>query len=444
LATLRIDRSRGRRSGAGWFGKLLLLIILAAAIGGGAWAWNQYGEVFTRPEVEVALVEVRSPTADDSVLSAHGYLKSEKQAAIGAKVPGRVLKVYVREGQPVEATDVLAELEHADVDQTLAAMKASLEAKDASLEAMRLSLNKAKADLLEVEATLELDNSEFTRAQQLRKSGIQTATEFERAEAKLKSSRSRRDAMKAAVAVAESRLTEAEAHVRESRARFAEAEQQRQNLFVRAPFKGIVISKEAEEGESIMPGGMGAASGRGAVITLADLLHLEVEADVKEDYVSRVKKDQPVSISVDAVPNHRFGGRVRTIIPMGDRAKGTVKVKVRLNVEEVAKVNDPQSETFTLFPEMAATVYFLGDEKPAAGGAVVTQVYAPKRAVQSDGQESFVWQIVGDDRVERVTIEVGESADERVLVRRGLKGGERLVVDPPPEIRDNMQVAIKP
>src|SRR5690606_15789723 len=126
--------------------------------------------------------------------------------------------------------------------------------------------------------------------------------------------------------VAESRLTEAEAHLRESEARYREAEQQRQNLFIRAPFEGIVIFKEAEEGESIMPGGMGAASGRGAVVTLADLLHLEVEADVKENYVSRVKKGQLASVAVDAVPNHRFGGRVRTIIPMGDRAKGTVKV----------------------------------------------------------------------------------------------------------------------
>ena len=142
--------------------------------------------------------------------------------------------------------------------------------------------------------------------------------------------------MKAAVAVS-SRGWWRRTRICESHARFHEAEQQRQNLIVRAPFPGIVISKEAEEGESIMPGGMGAASGRGSVVTLADLLHLEVETDVKEDYVSRVKKDQPVSISVDAVPNRRFGGRVRTIIPMGDRAKGTVKVKVRLNEDEVAK-----------------------------------------------------------------------------------------------------------
>ncbi len=281
---MRINRTDGRRRRSGWFGKLIGLVLLAGVIAAGSWAWTQYGEEFTRPEVKVAAVELRAPGAADSILSAQGYLKSEKQASIGAKVPGRVLKVHVREGQSVSANDMLAELEHADIDRTLEAMKASLESKDASLEAIRLSLDKVKADLLEVEATLEQDDREVARAEKLFKSGRVTATEHERAEAKAKASRSRRDSMKAAVAVAESRLLEAQAHRRESQARFHEVAQQRENMIVRAPFKGIVISKEAEEGESIMPGGMGQASGRGSVVTLADLLHLEVEADVKERF----------------------------------------------------------------------------------------------------------------------------------------------------------------
>ena len=214
-------------------------------------------------------------------------------------------------------------------------------------------------------------------------------------------------------------------------------------LVALAPFKGIVISKEAEEGESIMPGGMGAASGRGAVVTLADLLHLEVETDVKEDYVSRVKKNQPVSVAVDAVPNHRFGGRVLTIIPMGDRAKGTVKVKVILNEDEVAAVNDPQTETFTLFPEMAATVYFLSDGKAAASGAVVPQVFAPQAAVKTDEKGSYVW-LVEDERVRRAAIETGDVQNNRIRIKNGLKGGERVVLDPPTEIQDGLLVEVLP
>ncbi len=443
LATLRINRAPTGRRRSGWFGKLVLLCLFVGLAAGGAWAWDKYGEELTRPEVRTVVAQLQAAVAADSVLSAQGYLKSEKQASIGAKVPGRVLKVYVREGQSVAPADVLAELEHADIDQTLKAMQASLEAKDASLGAMRQMEEKARADLVEVETTLEQDEREYSRAERLRKTGSVTETEFERAESKRKASRSRRDSVKAALAVSKSRQIEADAQLRESQARFHEAEQQRENLFVRAPFAGIVISKEAEQGESILPGGMGAASGRGSVVTLADLLHLEVEADVKEDYVSRVKKGQPVNITVDAVPDRRFSGRVRTIIPMGDRAKGTVKVKVLLDEAEVAEVNDPQSETFTLFPEMAATVYFLGAGKTVPSGAVPPRVYVPVAAVQTSAGGSYVWQIV-NDRLKIVKIEAGDVQDGRMEVRSGLRGGERLVIDPPQNVTEGLLVRFMP
>ncbi len=398
LAALRIDRTARARSG--WFGKVAVGLVLVGCLAAGGWAWFVYGEELRRPQVRVGTAEARASTAADSVLSAQGYLKSEKQAAVGAKMAGRVLKVYVREGQSVGLNEVLAELEHADIDQTLEAMKASRNAANASCEAMRLSWDKAKAELAEIEAILNQDDRDFARVEQLYNTSQVSTAEYEQAESKRRASRSRRDSMKAACAVCQARLQEADARCREAEARYKETEQQRRNLFVHAPFQGIVISKEAEEGESIMPGGMGAASGRGSVVTLADLLHLEVETDVKEDYVSRVRRDQAVSVAVDAVPNRRFGGRVRTIIPMGDRAKGTVRVKVQLDVDEVKEVNDPESETFTLFPEMAATVHFLGQGKPNPTGLVVPQVTAPAAAVQTDADGNFVWRVV-DDRVQR-------------------------------------------
>jgi RND family efflux transporter MFP subunit len=438
---LRIDRSGSQRP-RGAVGKLVGVgLVLAVLIAGGC-AWLLYGGELTRPQVQVALVEARAPGAGDSVLSAQGYLKSEKQAAVGAKVAGRVLKVYVREGQAVGQNHVIAELEHADIDQTLEAMDASRNAADASREAMRLSLDKAKAELAEVESMFQQDERDFARVDQLFKTGQVSDAEHEQAESKRRGSRSRRDSMTAAVAICQARLQEAGARCREAQARYRETEQQRRNLFVHAPFHGIVISKEAEEGESIMPGGMGAASGRGSVVTLADLLHLEVETDVKEDYLGRVKRDQAVSVAVDAVPNRRFGGRVRTIIPMGDRAKGTVKVKVQINAEEVKEVNDPETETFTLFPEMAATVHFLGEGKTSSSGPVVPLITAPAAAVQADGNTKYVWKVV-DERVQRVTIEAEEAKNGRVLVRRGLKGGERLVIEPPANLRDEMRVRVK-
>lgn len=444
LASLRIDRSARPRQGGSWFGKIVkvcLILGLAAALGYGT--WRLYGEPLTRPRVKVASVEARVPGDGDSVLSAQGYLKSEKQAAIGAKVPGRVLKVYVKEGQPVAANDVLAELEHADLDATLEAMNATLDAQEASLEAMRVTLDKSKAELAEIESTAAQDDRDFARAAQLLRGQAGTLADYEGADAKRRASRSRRESMVAGVAIAAARLREAEARHRESQARCRETRQQREYMFVRAPFPGIVISKEAEDGESIMPGGMGAASGRGSVVTLADLLHLEVEADVKEDYVSRVKKDQRVSVAVAAVPNRRFGGRVRTIIPMGDRAKGTVKVKVRLDEAEVKQVNDPETQTFTLFPEMAATVHFQGEGKVVPSGQVTPQLYLPASAVRSDGSGKFVWQVV-DDRVKRRPIETGDAHDGRVLIQRGLSAGERVVVEPPEDLKEDMPVKIVP
>jgi RND family efflux transporter MFP subunit len=418
----------------------LILGIVAAT---GYWAWQKYGEPLSRPRVKLAIVEARVPGDADSVLSAQGYLKSEKQAAIGAKVAGRVLKVYVKEGQPVAENAVLAELEHADLDATLEAMQAALEAQEASLAAMRVSLDKAKAELAEIEATSAQDERDLARAAQLLRSRASAVADYEAAESKRTASRSRRDSMTAAVALAVARLGEAEARLRESKARHRQAQQEREYMFVRAPFASIVISKEAEDGESIMPGGMGASSGRGAVVTLADLLHLEVEADVKEDYVGRVQKGQRVSVAVAAVPNRRFGGRVRTIIPMGDRAKGTVKVKVQLDVEEVKEVNRPDTQTFMLFPEMAATVHFQSESTAVTSGQVMPQLYLPASAVQSDANGKFVWQCT-DDRVRRRTIEAGDARDGRLLIQRGLSAGERVVLDPPPDLKEDMLVKVTP
>ncbi|MBI3465694.1 MAG: efflux RND transporter periplasmic adaptor subunit [Planctomycetes bacterium] len=397
----------------------MIILLLGVAIGAGVYVWFLHAGDFLRPEVKTAVAEVRVPGMSDSVLRAQGYLKSRRQAAIGAKVPGRILKLYVEEGQRVEEGDVLAELEHADTD-------ASLEAMRASLEAMRATVDRTKAELAEIESDLEQDERDYARADQLFRSKSVSGAEFERAQSKLTATRSRRTSLRAAVTLSEARLREADARMRET-------QEMRENMFVRAPFTGTVISKEAELGESIMPGGMGTASGRGAVVTLADLDHLEVETDVKEDYVSRTWPGQSASIAVDKVPDRRYKGRVRTIIPMGDRARGTVKVKVEiLDVDE------------RLFPEIAATVHFLSDRGvEAQSGPATPQVFAPAEAVKTDDQETYVWQVVSG-RVHRVSVETGDSQEGRVLILRGLKGGEQLVLNPSDSLKEDAPVKVAP
>ena len=322
---MRIDRSADDRPQSGWFGKLVQVCLLVGLVGAaGYWTWQTYGEPFTRPQVKVAPVEVRVPGDADSILSAQGYLKSEKQAAIGAKVPGRVLKVYVKEGQPVAENAVLAELEHADLDETLEAMKATLEAQEASLEAMRVSARKGQGRTRgDRNRRPHQDERDFARAAQLLRGRAGTAGGLRnrRVEAGRVAQPARLDgggAWRSPRRVCARRRRGA---ANRRRATAKPGSNERTCSCVR-PFKGIVISKEAEEGESIMPGGMGAASGRGSVVTLADLLHLEVETDVKEDYVSRVKKDQRVSIAVAAVPNRRFSGAGAHDHPNGRSGQG--------------------------------------------------------------------------------------------------------------------------
>lgn len=462
LAALRIDRTERRRPRSSWLSKFIILCLLGGLVAAGAYVWINFGDQLLRTEVRVATVEVRLPGVADSVLAAQGYLKSHTQAAIGAKVAGRVSKIYVEEGMPVEPSDdppncadekgILAELEHQDMDRLWDAMTASLRAMDASLEAMKVSIVKSEAERDEAKSTLDQDERDLARAEQLfRGKGISAAA-YEQAQSKHRASRDRWKSLVAAVDLAEARMREATARKDEAAARIKETEQQRENFIIRAPprpkeekdnpnFKWTVISKEAEVGESITPGGMGAASGRGSVVTLANLLNLEVETDVKEDYVGRVKDKQKVQVAVDGVPNRRFTGEVRTIIPMGDRAKGTVKVKVTLNTDEVKEVNDPIAKKFTLFPEMAATVHFLSEGKEAQGGKVDPQIYAPADAIKKDDNGEFVWQVV-NEKVKRVSVETGDSREGRVFIQRGLKGGEQVVVNPPASLKEDVLVKV--
>lgn len=202
----------------------------------------------------------------------------------------------------VKRGDILAILEHADMDAALAGSQAVLQQSRAQVSEHEVDIERMKADL--------------DRVAELIKSRAAAESRYDEVRFLHAAAVARRESMVAAVALAEARVRE--------------AEQMIENMYVRAPFDGTVISKDAELGESILPGGLGEGSGRGSVVTIADLDHLEVECDVKEDYISRVTIGQGTEVAVDAVPDRRYAGRVRKIIPMGDRARATIKVKVEI------------------------------------------------------------------------------------------------------------------
>ncbi|HMP06230.1 MAG TPA: efflux RND transporter periplasmic adaptor subunit, partial [Lacipirellulaceae bacterium] len=332
-----------------------------------------------------------------------GYIESRWQAAVGARVPGRIANIPVEEGDQVRAGDLLAELEHADLDATLASRQ--------------VAVTTAEAQLAEAQITLAQAERDAVRERELHRRGVGTDAALEQAEMRF--------------SVAQAIISARTAAVDSARAAVREAEEAIRNMFIYAPFDGTVVTKDAEKGESIMPGGMGASSGRGSVITLAKLDELEVDTDVKEDYLSQLRKGQPAQVAVDAVPDRKYRARLREIIPMGDRTRGIVKVKV--------SILDPDER---LFPELSATVNFLPEARDDedAEAAQRRGVFAPTAALQGAGDEQFAW-VLSEGRVRRVAVQTaGEPHDGLVAVTGGLQGGEQLVINPPQDLKEGDEV----
>jgi RND family efflux transporter MFP subunit len=365
--------------------------------------WSSVPEIMqSRIEGRLATVTVESGRSADATVVATGYLESRRQAKIGARTPGRVEVINVEEGSRVEEGEVLAVLEHADLEASLAAVEASLA--------------RAKAALDEQEIVILQCEREFERAERLWKTKQIAESNYDDAKYKAKSAVARRNSLVAEIALAE--------------ARRREAQQMKENMFIRAPFNGTVISKDAEVGESILPGGMGEASGRGSAVTVADLDHLEVECDVKEDYIGRIVPGQTAEVAVDAVPNVRFQGRVRKVIPKGNRARATIKVKV-----EIVNSDD------RLFPDMSATVYFLPAESSATAQTPSRRVFCDSDAILADDAGRFAWIADEGDRVRRREVTTGPVRDGRTEITSGLSGGERLVIAPP-GVREGQRMKI--
>jgi RND family efflux transporter MFP subunit len=407
LASLRIDRSSSanqHRRSSGWFRKLVTLVVIILILIGGyfgavksgfiekEFAWLKVPEAIQNlPQVRVETVAIQRGRSGDATVVATGYLESRRQAKIGARAAGRIQVLNVEEGSRVTKDQEIAILEHSDMDAVLAAQKASMSRATAALAEQEITISQAQRDL--------------DRAKQLWKSKSISEAEYEQSTLAYDAAVARRQSLNADLQLAEARVRE--------------AQQLLENMYIRAPFDGTVISKDAEVGESILPGGMGEASGRGSVVTIADLEHLEVDCDVKEDYISRVFEDQPTEVVVDAVPDRRYRGRVRKIIPMGDRARATIKVKV-----EILDVSN------LLFPDMSSTVYFLPTETEAVE-AEKARVFCSANAVVEREQTKIVWKMDQQNRVNPVMVETGVAKDGRIEILSGLVGGERIVTNPP-------------
>ncbi|HEV3021202.1 MAG TPA: efflux RND transporter periplasmic adaptor subunit [Pirellulales bacterium] len=382
LAALRIDRTRRPRLQVLRFFEWLLLP-LALAGGAGA-AYGRYEDHFRQLKeqlqpalaVETNAVRRLSINQKRAVLTATGNLESRRQTAVGDKGAGRIARLHFEEGTKVCQGDLLAVLEHNDLI--------------ALLESREVTVEQAQAD--------------FGRERNVNRKGAGTRAALETSETDFKTAKARLEAMAAAVWAAEAHVREAEVAIR--------------YMHVYAPFNATVISKDAEVGETTIPGGMGAASGRGSVATLADLNALEVDADVKEGYLAKIRRGQPADVLVDAVPDRRFRGRLREIVAMADYTRGIVKDKVDvLDADE------------RLFPELSATVHFLPEADEKTAGDATQALYLPATAVLPAQPSAFVWRLTGE-RAEQVSVTlVGEPRDGLVQVEGGM-----VLTDPPADL----------
>jgi RND family efflux transporter MFP subunit len=356
---------------------------------------------FFSPAVDVQVVSVTKmyPSQTFTLLNASGYVVAQRKAAVASKVTGRLVSISVEEGSRVKKGEILARLENED----LLASKAQAEA---NLTAAHYSLDQARAELHD--ATLN-----FTRSEELVKKGFIARTDYDSAEARYK---------KAVAAVAG-----AKAGVKASEAALRAVEVALEYTNIRAPFNAVVLTKDADVGDIVTPIGA-AANVQAAVVTIADMNSLQVEADVSESNIELVKPGQPCEIELDALPDSRFRGAVHMIVPTADRSKATVMVKVRFFDK------DPR-----ILPEMSARVAFL--ERPAGPEEEKPLIAVSSNAVVDRKGRKSVF-VVKEDRAVETAVETGRLFDEMVEILKGLSTGEKVIVKPPAKLGDGDRVKI--
>ncbi len=393
LDALRIDRTTPppRRTRTPWL--VVGAIVVATAVGVGWWFVRE-------PAVSVRTVRVQHASSDDNrtLLNASGYVTARREATVSSKVTGKVVEVLVEEGMKVEAGDVLARIDSSNVEK--------------SLHLAMAQLDSARKSLGETEANLEHWQREVRRISGLVDTHSASPVELDRTETEARALAARLARQAADVEVAQREV--------------ALWEQQLDDTIIRAPFAGIVTTKNAQPGEMISPMSVGGFT-RTGICTIVDMSSLEIEVDVSESYINRVEAGQPVAATLDSYPDWRIPARVIAIIPTADRQKATVKVRVGFERP------DPR-----ILPDMSVKVAFQSAGE-AESPTVRASLTLPASAVRRDHGQSIVW-IVRDGHVERRAVTVGEARGGEVKILDGIHGGERVVVDGPDRLAEGMRV----
>jgi RND family efflux transporter MFP subunit len=396
LSALRIDERARRGPRRGGRRALIASLIVVLLLAGAAFAFLRE----QTPEVQTALVRADKGERQ-ALLNASGYVTPRRRATVAAKITARVNEMLADEGMRVEAGQVLARLDDSDAKVRLASAVADRDAMAATLGDLQVNLANAEREL--------------KRHDELFKRGLI-------AEQQADIARTTVDSYKARIALVREQVGASEAKIRM-------AQQDIDNCIVRAPFDGIVVSKDAQRGEMVSPVSAGGGFTRTGIATLVDMSSLEIEVDVNESYIARVREGQPLTAVLDAYPDWQIPAKVRTVIPTADRQKATVKVRATFD-----KL-DPR-----ILPDMGVKVTFLGDAPAKA--ATAGRVLVPKTAIHVDGGTPTVF-VVRDGRVERRAVSVGQGRTADQEVTAGLVDGEQIVVTGMKDLKDGQRVTVK-
>ena len=396
LSGLKID-ARARRIPANRHWVLLSAGLVALLlVAGGLYAFLREAVA----EVEVATVRA-DKGGRPTLLNASGYVTPRQRATIAAKITARVNEIFVDEGMSVEPGQVLAKLDDSDARARLASAHADQNATAATVGDLRVNLENAEREARRIEELWER----------------RLVAEQARDQARMAV-----DSLRARIVLAREQVAAAEARVKI-------AQQDLDNCTVRAPFGGIVVSKDAQRGEMVSPVSAGGGFTRTGIATIVDMASLEIEVDVNESYIARVKAGQPVTAVLDAYPDWQISGKVRTVIPTADRQKATVKVRAAFD-----KL-DPR-----ILPDMGVKLTFLGDERaaPTAAGRVLV----PRTAVREEGGGAAVF-VHREGRLERRAVKLGQARGNEHEVLAGLSDGDQVVTAGINELRDGQNVRVK-
>ena len=397
LSKLRIDKSVKKSVTAGRKKKPLIIAGLVALLMLGVVLYR-LGVIAPTVTVDVTTVSMVYPAHSLSVLNASGYIVAQRKAAVASKMTGRLTALTVEEGSLVKKGQILARMENADVTAMKSQATANLENAEAMLR----------------QATIERDNlrQDQERYQKLMAGGYVSRSEYDMVNTRYLRSQEAVKAAEAAVEAVTAALAGADANLNYT--------------FIRAPFDGVVLTKNADVGDIVSPLGASSTS-KAAVVTLADMDSLQVEVDVSETSITLIKAGQPCDIQLDALPDKRFRGEVHAIVPTVDRAKATILVKVRF-LDRDAR----------MLPDMSAKVSFLS--RKLNPDELNPRLAVNASALKVAGEKNIVY-LIQENKTREAVITTGGKLGDMREVLSGLKAGDRVALKPD-GLKDGVKIKI--